>query len=241
MRTGGEARSLPGETECRERIMCSPPFQGLSRDTIIALAAGATCRSYAKGQTILGPCDKEGALFLMIAGSVYLCDLEEDGTEVIFCRFEANDLFGFSFLDSAIVPAGFPDIYVRAGCKGADVVRLRLGRVRAAMLSSPDLALLLSAAQGRSMRRLARNELRLMSGSVRRKPASLLLDLAADDPRGRVHETHEELAKMIGATRQQVTETLCAFRREGLIAYVRCGPIDILASERALRQRMSEI
>lgn len=57
-----------------------------------------------------------------------------------------------------------------------------------------------------------------LTGSVRQRVASLLLDLSVDDQPLEVQATQEELAEMIGASREAVGREMRALREMGVIA-----------------------
>jgi cAMP-binding proteins - catabolite gene activator and regulatory subunit of cAMP-dependent protein kinases len=74
----------------------------------------------------------------------------------------------------------------------------------------------------------------LAFASVRTRLGLLLLSLAREgmpQADGSVvcyqYPTHEEMARRIGTTREQVTSLLAQFRRSGAVAYRRKGPLRI--------------
>jgi CRP-like cAMP-binding protein len=65
----------------------------------------------------------------------------------------------------------------------------------------------------------AENRLEQMAYStISSRLATLLLELAADDPHDVVHATHQELADMLGTWRETISKALQDFRQRGLVA-----------------------
>lgn len=240
-RAAGDKRASGTPPAQLLKDLMPPILEGLRREVLDTLASGATCKAYEKGQEIVGPCSAEGALFILIEGSAYLCGLTETGREVILGRYANDGIFGLSFLQPGVTPADFPEMHVKAGHDATRVIAFPIDTVQRLLSSDPEFAIRVVAVQGSRIASFARQELDLMSGSVRTRLGRVLLDLAAADSASRVYATHEELAQMVGVTRQQVTEVLCEFRRESAITYQRCGPIEISASGQRLRRMMSRI
>jgi len=165
------------------------------------------------------PGDPSDALFVLKSGRMKICKLTQDGREIILNLLKSGDVFGeMSFLEEAPRESfsGALDDSELLVIKKADL--LRLIKIR------PAVTYRLARIIGCRRREAERNMENFLYKGVRERLAHLLLRLSDDygikDSRGkmlRIKITHQDLANIIGSSRETVSLTLGDFRREGFI------------------------
>jgi len=193
-------------------------FQGIAQPDLEGIVRLFTERKYPKGATIFERGDSGEALYIVKEGLVKLASHSGQGTETILHLLPAGAIFGeilFSEERRAFTALAETDALVSVLPKQT-FVRL--------LLTFPALSMnfirLLS-------RRLAKVEIEFAgfghTWSYHRL-AKVLLQLGAEHgvktPRGillTLRLTHEELANLIGTTRETVSTQMGRFRRMGVI------------------------
>jgi CRP/FNR family transcriptional regulator/CRP/FNR family cyclic AMP-dependent transcriptional regulator len=183
------------------------------------LAQRVRRRSYARGDIIFQKDDPGEALFIVESGSVRIHVTGAQGTDLTLAVMNPNDFFGdMSLLDGKPRSASASavsdcqlivlerDHFTELVRKRPDAALAVLARVTSRLRGSDQMAsdLAFLDAAGRLARRLL--EIAEQSG-VQREDGVLL----------NVRITQEELATMIGVTRESVNRNLSEFRRLGLI------------------------
>lgn len=176
-------------------------------------------RRYPRCAAIYAEGDTSDAIYIVMSGLVKLVSLSETGTETILHIFAPGQVFGELLLGGEVRPftaIAIEDTIVRAIPKP---------HITELLHSIPSLALNLLALIAK---RLIETQQRLAqsghSWSYHRL-AKVLLELAdrygADGPAGTMIQlplTHEDLANLIGTTRETVTTQLGRFKRMGLVS-----------------------
>jgi CRP/FNR family transcriptional regulator/CRP/FNR family cyclic AMP-dependent transcriptional regulator len=183
------------------------------------LAQRVRRRNYVRGDIVFQKDDPGEALFIVETGSVRIHVTGAQGTDLTLAVMNANDFFGdMSLLDgkprsasaSAVTDCVLivleRDHFTELVRKRPDAALAVLARVTHRLRGSDQMAsdLAFLDAGGRLARRLL--EIAEQSG-VTREDGVLL----------NVRITQEELANMIGVTRESVNRNLSEFRRLGLI------------------------
>jgi len=193
-------------------------FDRLGEPELRRIAELSRMREFPRGQLILGPDSDSDQIYLVKAGRVKISTISPGGKEQILALLERGDVFGelaptetpvpthVEAFDHAVVcilhRTLFEEILRHTPEVGLRVIRALARRLRAAQQEIEDLAL------------------RSVPGRV----AALLLRLAEEY--GEPHEqgirlslrlTHQDLAHMVGSTRETVTALINRFRDEGLI------------------------
>ena len=166
------------------------------------------------------PGDPSDSLYFLNGGRVKISRVTPDGREITLRYLSAGDLFGEQSLFS-----GAPRREMAETMETSLITELPRVVFEGLVVRRNELMrqLLLSTLQ-RQTEVEARIQ-RLLFGDVRSKLAELLLDLArqhgAADPDGSIRIlqriTHQEIANLIGSTRETVSLTLSEFRRQGYI------------------------
>lgn len=187
----------------------------LPRDTVDALAAVGTIRTFARNTVVIQEGDHGDTMFVVLSGRVRVYLADEEGREVLLGEYGAGEHFGEMMLDhgprSASVATTEPtrcavitrdelEAFLEAHPKTASIfVRMLIGRVRILTRTVGNLALL----------------------DVYGRVARHLLDSAVEDNDrlvipGRL--TNVDIAKRVGASREMVGRIIADLKRGGYIA-----------------------
>lgn len=192
-----------------------PLFAGLSPEQLEAVADLAVERSYPRGKLIFRQDDPADGLYLVEAGRVKVFLAQEDGEEVIVDLLGPGDYFGeMALIDAEPRSTGamaHQDCALRVIGKG-DFRRL--------LRESNELAQ--SLLQGLSERLRSANRMieSLATRDVTGRVVRTLLQYASfEEGRPVVAEplTQQDIARMVGASREMVNRSLQELVRRGLI------------------------
>jgi CRP/FNR family cyclic AMP-dependent transcriptional regulator len=181
------------------------------------LAAAAAPRRVGPGEVITRQGDRVTCLHLIAAGTVRLTAVSRGGREIVVGVLGPGDLFG----ERALLDGGPSPVEVRA---------LQRSEILAVPTASLDAVVDRNPATAAELLRLVAARLHLTSEALQE---ALLLDVAArvakrlarlarDRPRpgpdgAVVSITQEELARMVGASRESVNRTLASLAARGLV------------------------
>jgi CRP/FNR family transcriptional regulator, cyclic AMP receptor protein len=203
-----------------ERSLAAVPlFEGLSSPELKRLATALRPRHYRAGQCIFAAGDPGGSMSLISGGSVKVCLSSTEGKEVLLALLGPGDVFGeLALLDGRPRSA---DVIAKTDC---DVLTLAREDLEAFFLEYPRAALnLLGTLAGRLRRsnQLLEDSAFLdIPGRLARALLALAEDYGQQHPAGTgltAKLTQQELADMIGATRESVNKNLKRFETLGLI------------------------
>ncbi len=188
-------------------------FAAMSPAEIEAVASRLRDRSYRRRETVLDPHTPADRVYLVKSGAVRIYQLSAEGREVTTAILRPGQLLG----TSALVGVGERSAFAEATedsyiCEATAEEFLRI------LAGHPLLATKVTVALARQLLRLEQQLERLALQQVPVRLAQVLLQLAEDNggplPEGL---THEELAKLIGSTRETVTKILAGFAERGLV------------------------
>lgn len=194
-------------------------LQVLSDEDLAELAAIAPDRRYARGEVIFSAGDEAHSMYLLKQGSVLLSRLSSDGREKTVGLAQGGDVFG----ELLLAPGGERRRCQAVCWEDALVCGLSAKTALGLMLRKPRLAL--EMARLLAARVLdSHDEIESLSfDSAESRVLECLLRMTAPcDGAGRlatVRATHEQLARMVGASRETVTGALGRLRRQGLLDF----------------------
>ena len=149
-----------------------------------------------------------------------MCHLTAEGKESILAFVEPGELFG----EMAMFDAPQRDEFVES-IRPSTVVMIPIEEMHHLMTERADVALGITKIVGLRRRRIERRLKNLLFLSNRERLVHLLLDLAeqfgwqADDGiHLRIKLSHQDLANLIGSTRETVTILLGKLKSEGCVA-----------------------
>ncbi len=194
-------------------------FEELSEQDRLFFIKNSIKKSCAKGYHIFSAEESGDNVYLIQEGAVKIYDLAESGKESIFWFRYAGEFFGL-----ADALAGQSRTCFAEAVEPSTILVVRREVFEEMLERNPRLALITIKILSSRLRRLGEDLKALHSQDLKGRLAQLLLNLGSvcgTERSGRISIekkfTHQDLADMIGATRQRVTETLNEFSREGLI------------------------
>jgi len=192
-----------------------PMFSGVSEDALQSIASLLIERGFPKNKTIV----EEGApgdyMYIIVEGRVKVTKLSGDGREKILELLDVGDFFGEMSL--------FDEAPRSASVKAMSQVRI-LALARNDFLRllsrSPDLALSVIQELTRRLRQVDEQASSLSFQRVKERTMGLLVRLAREEPgrEGRLRTpvlTHQQIADMIGTSRETVTRAIKGLKAEG--------------------------
>lgn len=187
-------------------------FADMPRAELHKISRSMQMTNYLKGKIVYRPDDPGDVLFILKHGRVRIFRLAPDGRELTIAELTSGTVFGEMGLLGQTMYGSFAEALEDCLiCVMTRDLAVRLLREK------PEIALRLIEIVGR---RLLAAENRLESLGLRdvpRRLAALLLELAqpSEDGAHVARHTHEELAKMIGTSRESVTLAIGHFRNRG--------------------------
>ncbi|HYG57198.1 MAG TPA: Crp/Fnr family transcriptional regulator [Symbiobacteriaceae bacterium] len=213
-----------------------PLFEGLPGEELAMVGAVARERRYRKGTIVFNEGDPGEAIYFIKEGKVRVTRLAAGGQEQVLRVWGPGSAVGLVVLaDKAPYPATGQVV------EDAILYALRVDDLVALIPESHTLAANAFKLVGQRLR-LARDTAHdLAVHSTHGRLASLLLKTAEEQGRARFHLglTHQDIAGMIGTSRETVTRVLADFRRTGCIKVE--GEEFVIANERKLREWMGEV
>jgi CRP/FNR family transcriptional regulator, cyclic AMP receptor protein len=195
-------------------------FKGLSPDALTTLSLALKPMTFVKDAVIVGQDDQGDALYIIESGRVKVVLYGESGREMILTIFKPGEFFGeMSLLD------GQP--------RSANVIALQESRVLT--LSRDDFVRHLEASPSTALKILGEMSLRLRRADeiignlalldVYGRVARVLIDMARRDGEQtdegvliKHRPTQQDLASMIGTSRETVSRVLSEFQRRGFLS-----------------------
>ncbi len=187
-------------------------FAELDDEAIDQVAAASRSRQLRRGDVVF----TEGAipdhLYVVEDGRVAIASKSDDGRESVFALMERGELFGeMGLLD------GLGRSAEARALEPSQIIEIPYGPVRAAFDARPELlwgVVALLAGRLRSMDAQLADSVFL---DVTGRTAKRLLDMAGDQDEFVLPITQEELAGMVGASRERVNKAIASFVRLGWI------------------------
>jgi CRP-like cAMP-binding protein len=197
-----------------------PLFEKLSPAESQRLEQASTLRSFARREMIYFPGETGHAVLVLARGRVKIKTVTPDGRESILAFIDEGELFGeLAIVDSA--PRG----EFAEAVEPSQVLAVPRDEIVWLMGRRPDIALHITKLFGLRLRRIENRLRNILFRSNRERIGALLIELLETHGRKdddgweiQLRLSHQDLANLIGATRETVTVTLGQLQREGLIA-----------------------
>lgn len=222
MSAGGGAERVTTPVFCLSEVEI---FQDLSRQEMANLAARAPMRTVPARTLVWSPHQPQKVLFIVKAGQVRLYRVSPEGRRLTVAVLGPGALFGEMDLIGQHMGEGFAE-----AIEPTVLCLMSEQDVRSMLLADPRIATRIIAGLGR---RLADVEQRLADSVLKSAPqrvAAVLCRLAATAPTGlfgrrpgEIRLTHEQLADLVGTTRETTTKLLGELRDAGLVQLRRGG------------------
>lgn len=188
-------------------------FAGMAPVEVEEISKRMRDRLYARREMILGPGAPGDRIFLVKSGSVRIYRLSPEGRELTTAILRPGQLFGTSSLLGEAESGAFVE-----ALDHAYVCEARADEFLRIMSGHPILAAKVTVTLARQLLRLEQQLERLAFEPVPIRLAQVLLMLAEDNA-GELPQnlTHEELAKLVGTTRETVTKALAHLGQEEIV------------------------
>lgn len=198
-----------------------PLFGGLSSEELQLVASAAVRRRQSRGSVIFFEREPGDALYIIEEGQVRIYRVAEDGREKTLALLSEGDFFGeMALIDdeprSAIAEATEPTV----------LLAIHKRDVHNLIHANPSIALSMIKGLSRRLRETNRQLMDAVFLDVRGRLLRLLLEL--DGRHGKPHDggrlidirlTHQELANMVGTSRESVTRVLTELQDVGALGY----------------------
>ena len=196
-----------------------PLFRDFDETELTQVAGLVTTHRYTKHQTIFREGDPGQSFYLILSGSVAVVRIASDGRETILSILKERDFFGeMSVFDTSVRAAGVRTM------TDAEVGVIERDDFLALIDKTPRIGRLLVIALSERLRAANKLIAATTSQDIRARLASLLLNLmqnfgepVSTGTRISLRLTNQEMANMIGTTRETVNRTLNRFWDERLI------------------------
>jgi CRP/FNR family cyclic AMP-dependent transcriptional regulator len=205
--------------EALESLRAIPLFSRVGDADLESLASHLIERRYPKHATIVEEGLPGDYMYVIREGRVKVTKASEDGREKIMNFFEGGDFFGeMSLLDQAPRSASVKTLQETRllALSRKDFLRL--------LRSSPDLALAVIEELTRRLRETGEQASAMSFQGVKDRTRGLLERIARDDPdagrRITPALTHQQIADMIGTSRETVTRAVKQLKDESWLQQV---------------------
>ena len=194
-----------------------PLFERLTTAQIAAVEKASHARRFSRGELIYMPADAGDCVFLVSSGRVKLYHITAEGKQELLALIDPGELFG----ELAVVGGAAREEFAEV-MEAGSVVKIPRDVIQKLMEQHPGVALGVTKLMGLRRQRVERRLKSLLYGSNRDRLIHLLLGLAEKyGVRTRegiqigIKLSHQELASIIGSTRETVTVVLGELQNEG--------------------------
>ena len=190
-------------------------FEDLDTEQIDQIADASTSRVLSRGDVLFTEGDDPTDLFVVVSGRIAMANRSIDGRESVLALMERGDLFGEMPLFDGLLRSA----EARA-LEPSEVIAIPYEPLRALYESQPSL---LWNVVGLLVGRIRNTDEALADSvflDVTGRTAKRLLELAGDADEFSLPITQEELAGMVGASRERVNKAIASFIRLGWIDQV---------------------
>ena len=194
-------------------------FEHLSPDELRRIEMRSRARTFPRKSPIYLPADEARSVYLLAKGRAKICHLTPEGKQSILAFIEPGELFG----ELAILDSGAREEYAEA-IEVSTVVMIPSDEIQRLMADLPELSFGITKMIGMRRRKIERRLKNLLFLSNRERLTHLLLELAeqygkptSDGIQLGIKLSHQDLASVIGSTRETVTVVLGEMQSEKLL------------------------
>ena len=195
-----------------ELIRGTELFEALDDDALDRVAASAVSRDLRRGDVVFAEGAEPEHLYVVEDGRIAIASKSDDGRESVFALMERGELFGeMGLLD------GLGRSAEARALEPSQILEIPYGPVREVFEAQPVLlwgVVALLAGRLRNMDAALADSVFL---DVTGRTAKRLLELAGEEDEFVLPITQEELAGMVGASRERVNKAIASFVRLGWI------------------------
>ncbi|MEX2255653.1 MAG: Crp/Fnr family transcriptional regulator [Acidimicrobiia bacterium] len=183
-------------------------FQAMPEDALNELAPKTIVRELARNEVLFSQGDASSSLYVVAEGRIAIASQAGDGRETVIAVLEQGGLFGeLPLFDDA------PRMADARALVDTTVVELEYEPVREVLRARPDLLWVIVRLLVQRLRATDEALAELVFLDVPARTAKRLLELSADTDSFTLPVTQEELASMVGASRERVNKAISLFLR----------------------------
>ncbi len=194
-------------------------FQQLSPEQLTALESRCRVRKCPRGTPIYLPSDHADGVMLLAEGRVKIGSFTEEGKQTILAFIEPGEIFGELSLMGTLEREEYAEAVEKS-----TIVLLSNEVIQRLLLENPSVSLGVTKLFGLRRQRIERRLKYLLFRSNRERLIHLLLELAEQygmevdgGVQLRIKLSHQDLASIIGSTRETVTVVLGELQTEGCL------------------------
>lgn len=199
-----------------------PLFAGLTNEQLVQIHQYSIERSYPKGSVVFLEGDPGEGFHFVISGQIRIIKTSDDGREHTIKIMRPGEVFAEVLLFSNL-----PYPATAVSIENSKVGIIKNTDLEKLVLTNNQLALQLIKALSQRLLYAQRKIKELALSDVSSRTADTLLNLAREygqrNAQGhiviRLDMPRQELANLVGTTRESVTRTLSAMKRDGLIDF----------------------
>lgn len=205
----------PVHTVTITALRCLPMFSGLQESALEPIARVAMMRKAARGSTVVMAGDRTDFVYLILSGSLKVQVCDEDGREVILTYLGPGELFGeMGVLDEN------PRSATVVAAHSSELIVIAKADFKRCLQENFDVCLYIMRNLVHRLRIADRKIETLALMDVYGRVARLLLDMAENvngETVVRRKISKQDIAKMIGASREMVSRVMKDLQNQGLI------------------------
>ena len=187
-------------------------FAALPADVLDALSGLARVRNLRRNELLFAQGDPSQELFVVLQGRIAIATRSTDGRESVVAVLEDGGLFGELGLFD-----GDPRSADARALTEARLIALDYEPVRQVLRERPELLWIIVRLFSRRLRATDEALADAQFLDVPARTAKRLLEAAGDDDDFKLSMTQEELAGLVGASRERVNKALALFVRLGWV------------------------
>lgn len=187
-------------------------FRDLSRREMAALGARAPLRTVAAGQVVYSPLRPTSVLFIVKRGRIRLHHVTSEGRSVTTAALGPGAVFGEMDLLGMRMRATWAE-----ALEPSELCLMSRTDVRELLFTDARIALRIAEQLSTRIADLEQRLTDLTSKTLNERLAATLCQLARHTPAEPIRLTHQQLAALVGATRERTTTALGDLAHQGLI------------------------
>ena len=192
-----------------------PLLQSLSETQLEQLAAGSVRKNFPKGRTIVSEGEPSQSLYILLSGRAKVQRSDSEGKEVILAVLGSGEFFGeMSLIDDAPRSASVITL------ESCDFMALNKDSFKSMLIQSPEVCMQIMRGLVKRLREADKKIETLALLDVYGRVARVLLDFSENIGGEMVVKSklpRQEIAKMIGASREMVSRVMKGLEIDGYI------------------------
>ena len=194
-------------------------FERLTPEQLSRLESRSRSKTFERNSLLYLPTDRSDAILLLVSGRVKIYHITGEGKQALLAIIDPGEVFG----ELAVIDSGQREEFAEA-METSKVVLIPGSEVRLLMEEHPNVSVSVTKLMGLRRQKVERRLKSLLFRSNRDRLIYLLLELAEkygqDTAQGvliGIKLSHQDLASIIGSTRETVTVLLGELQSEGAL------------------------